>query len=86
MARAKAHANLHTLSPILSHTLGHLDLLPHRECTTPEELKAAWRGGERRLMAATARAYPRSQEEAKQRAQYSGKQPAYVEEHGHGAA
>jgi hypothetical protein len=41
MARSKAHENLHKLSPLLSDTLLHLDLMPYRELSTPEELKAA---------------------------------------------
>jgi len=86
MARSKAHENLHKLSPILYATLVHLDLMPHREFTTSEELKAALRGGERLLIDATERAYHRSQDEAKQRAHDSGKKTAYVEAYGHGAA
>jgi hypothetical protein len=86
MARSKAHENLHKLSPILYDTLVHLDLMPYRELTTPEELKAALQGGDRLLIDATERAYHRSQNEAKQREHYSGKKTAYVEEHGHGAA
>jgi hypothetical protein len=78
MARSKAHEHLHKLSPILSNTLVHLDLMPHREFTTPEELKAALRGGDRLLIDATERAYHRSQDEAKQREHYSGKKTAYV--------
>jgi hypothetical protein len=73
IARSKAHENLHKLSPILYDTLVHLDLMPHREFTTPEALKAAWRGGDRLLIDATERAYHRSQDEAKQREHYSGK-------------
>jgi hypothetical protein len=73
MVRSKAHAHLHKLSPILYDTLVHLDLMPYRELTTPEELKAALQGGDRLLIDATERAYPRSQEEAKQREHDSGK-------------
>ena len=86
MARSKAHENLHKLSPMLYDTLVHLDLMPYRELTTPEELKAALQGGDRLLIDATERAYHRSHDEAKQREHYSGKKTAYVEEHGHGAA
>ena len=86
MARSRAHENLHKLSPILYDTLVHLELMPYRELATPEELKTALQGGERRLIDATERAYHRSQDEAKQREHYSGKKTAYVEEHGHGAA
>ena len=73
MARSKANENLHKLSPILYDTLVHLDLMPYRELSTPEELKAALQGGDRLLIDATERAYHRSQDEAKQREHYSGK-------------
>jgi len=86
MARSKAHANLHKLSPILYDTLVHLDLMPYRELATPEALKAALQGVEHLLIDATERAYHRSHDDAKQREHYSGKKTAYVEEHGHGAA
>ena len=83
MARSKAHENLHKLSPILYDTLVALDLMPYRELTTPEEMKAALQGEERRLIDATERAYHRSQDDATQREHYSGKKTAYVEKHGH---
>jgi Helix-turn-helix of DDE superfamily endonuclease len=86
MARSRAHENLHKLSPILDDTLVHLKLMPYRELATPEELKAALQGVDRLLIDATERAYHRAQDDAKQREHYSGKKPAYVEEHGHGAA
>jgi len=85
MARSKAHANLPTLAPILYDTLVHLDLLPYREFTPPEELKAALQGVDRLLIDATERAYHRSTDDAKQREHYSGKKTAYAEEHRHGA-
>jgi hypothetical protein len=85
MARSKAHENLHKLSPILYDTLVHLDLMPYREFTTPEELKAALQGVDRLLIDATERAYHRSTDDAKQREHYSGKKTAYAEEHRHGA-
>ena len=56
MARSKAHEHLHKLSPILYDTLVHLDLMPYRELTTPEELTAALQGEERLLIDATERA------------------------------
>jgi hypothetical protein len=73
MARSKAHEHLHKLSPILYDTLVHLDLMPSRELTTPEEWKAALQGGDRLLIDATERAYHRSQDDAKQREHSSGK-------------
>jgi len=53
MARSTAHANLHRRSPILYDTLGQLELLPYRELATPEALKAALQGVDRRLIEAT---------------------------------
>jgi Helix-turn-helix of DDE superfamily endonuclease len=85
-ARSKAHEHLHTLSPMRYDTLVHLDLMPSREWSTPEALKAALHGGDRLLIEAPERAYHRSQDEAKQREHDSGKKTADVEEHGHGAA
>ena len=82
MARSKAHEHLHKLSPLLYDTLVHLDLMPYRELTTPEELKAALQGGDRLLIDATERAYHRSQDDAKQREHYSGKKTAYIEKYG----
>ena len=85
MARSKAHENLQKLSPILYDTFVHLDLMPSREFTTPEEVKAALQGVDRLLIDATERAYHRSTDDAKQREPYSGKKTAYAEEHRHGA-
>jgi hypothetical protein len=73
MARSKAHENLPQLSPILYDTLVALALMPSRELTTPEELKAALQGEEHLLIDATERAYHRSQDEATQREHDSGK-------------
>jgi hypothetical protein len=73
MARSKAHENLQKLSPMLYDTLVHLDLMPYREFTTPEELKAALQGVDRLLIDATERAYHRSTDDAKQREHDSGK-------------
>jgi hypothetical protein len=86
MARSKANANLHKLSPMLYDTLVQLALMPSREWRTPEELKAAWQGEGRLLMDATERAYHRSQDDAKQREHDRGKKTAYVEKPGHVAA
>jgi hypothetical protein len=83
MGRSKANENLHKLSPILYDTLVELELLPYRELGTPDALKAALQGSEQVLIDATERAYRRSQEDAKQRAHYSGKKTAYAQEHGH---
>jgi Helix-turn-helix of DDE superfamily endonuclease len=82
MARSKAHEHLHKLSPILYDTLVQLELMPYREFATPEDLKAALHGVDRRLIDATERAYHRSTDAAKQREHYSGKKTAYAEEYG----
>src|SRR4249920_2889848 len=55
MVRSKANENLQKLSPILYDTLVHLELMPYRELTTPEELKAALHGVDRLLIDATER-------------------------------
>jgi Helix-turn-helix of DDE superfamily endonuclease len=73
MARSKANENLHKLSSILYDTLVPLELMPYRELSTPEELKAALQGGDRLLIDATERAYHRSTDATKQREHYSGK-------------
>ena len=76
MGRSKANENLHKLSPILYDTLVELELMPYRALGTPEALQAAWQGGDHVLIDATARAYRRSQEDAKQREHSSGKTTA----------
>jgi hypothetical protein len=86
MARSQAHANLQKLSPILSDTLVHRELMPYRELATPEAWKAALQGVDRILIDATERASHRSPDEAKQREHSSGKKTASLEAHGHGAA
>jgi hypothetical protein len=85
MARSKAHANLHTLSPILYDTLVHRALMPSRELATPEDVQAALQGADRLLMDATERASPRSTDAAKQREPYRGKKTASAAEYGHGS-
>jgi Helix-turn-helix of DDE superfamily endonuclease len=81
MMRSKANENLHKLSPILYDTLVHLELMPYRELSTPDALKVALQGVDQVIIDATERAYRRSQDDAKQRAHYSGKKKAHVEEH-----
>ena len=73
MARSKANENLHKLSPILYDTLVDLDLMPHRECASPEELKSALQGVDQLLIDVTERAYHRSTDDTTQREHYSGK-------------
>ncbi len=46
--------------------------MPYRELGTPEDVKAALNGVDRLIIDATERADHRSQEDAKQREQYSG--------------
>ena len=44
MARSKANENLHKLAPVLYQTLVHLEVMPHREFATPDELLEALDG------------------------------------------
>ena len=81
LARSKANENLHKLSPILHQTLVRLEMMPHREFKTPEELKTALQGVDQIIIDATERAYRRSQDAAVQREHYSGKKTAYREKH-----
>jgi hypothetical protein len=83
LVRSKAHENLHKLSPILDDTLVHLEMRPHREFGTPDDLKAALQGIDQLIMDATERTYRRSQDDAKQRAPDRGQNRAYAEEYGH---
>jgi DDE superfamily endonuclease len=73
MVRSKANENLHKLSPIFYETLVHLEMMPYREFGTPDDIKAALKRIDQLLIDATERAYRRSQDDAKQRAHYSGK-------------
>lgn len=73
MARSKANETLHKLSPILYDTLVSLEMMPYRECSTPDDFKAALHGIDHLIIDATERAYRRSHDEAKQREHYSGK-------------
>src|SRR5712664_4748751 len=67
MARSKAHENLHKLSPILHKTLVRLEMMPHREFTTPEEFKSALKGADRLIIDAPEPTYRHSQYAAKKR-------------------
>jgi len=66
MVRSKAHPNLYHLSRLRHTTLVRLEMLPHREFKTPAELKAALHGIDPVIIAATERAYRRSQDAATQ--------------------
>jgi hypothetical protein len=78
MVRSKAHSNLYKLSPLLHKTLVRLEMLPHREFKTPDELKAALHGVDQVIIDATERAYRRSQDDATQREHYSGKRKRHT--------
>ena len=76
MVRSKANENLHRLSPVLHATLVRLDVMPHREFATPDELKNALQGIDQLLIDVTERLYRRSQDNKVQREHYSGKKNA----------
>jgi hypothetical protein len=78
LAPSKAHKNLYKLSPLLHQTLVRLEMLPHREFKTPDELKAALHGVDQVIIDATERAYRRSQDDATQREHYSGKRKRHT--------
>lgn len=73
MGRSKANENLHKLAPILMKTLVRLDVMPHREFASVDEMKAACQGIDRILIDVTERLYRRSQDDDIQREHYSGK-------------
>ena len=73
IARSKAHANVHKLSPILYDTLVSLELMPYRRFETPDDLKTALSGIDKVIIDATERTYRRSEDEEEQKAHYSGK-------------
>ncbi len=73
---AKAHTQLHLLSPILHETLVKLEMMPHRAFKTVEELTLALKGVDQIIIDATERAYRRPQDAEQQRAHYSGKKNA----------
>jgi hypothetical protein len=73
MGRSKANENLHKLAPILINTLVRLDVMPHREFASVEEMKATFQGIDRILIDVTERLYRRAQNDDIQREHYSGK-------------
>jgi hypothetical protein len=73
MGRSKANENLHKLTPILMNTLVRLDVMPHREFVSAEEMKTAFQGIDLVLIDVTERLYRRSQNGDTQREHYSGK-------------
>lgn len=73
MARSKANENLHKLVPVLYQTLVHLEVMPHREFVTPDELLEALDGIDTILIDVTERNHRRPQDDQSQRQHYSGK-------------
>ena len=73
MVRSKANENLHKLAPVLYQTLVHLEVMPHREFATPDELLEALDGIGTILIDVTERNHRRPQDDQSQRQHYSGK-------------
>jgi hypothetical protein len=73
MARSKANENLHKLVPVLYQTLVHLEVMPHREFATPDELLETLDGIDTILIDVTERNHRRPQDDQSQRQHYSGK-------------
>lgn len=77
MSRSKANENLYKLLPILHQTLVHLEVMPHREFATPDELREALDGIETILIDVTERNHRRPQDNQRQREHYSGKKTTH---------
>lgn len=75
MCRSKANENLHGLFPILHETLVHLNVMPHREFDSPDDLIKMLndKGVDKILIDATERNYRRHKDDSVQREHYSGK-------------
>ena len=73
MSRSKANENLYKLVPVLYQTLVHLDVMPHREFATPDDLLEALDGIDTILIDVTERNHRRPQDDQTQREHYSGK-------------
>ncbi len=81
LARSKAHENLYKLVPVLYQTLVELEMMPHREFNSVEEMKEALSGLDQVIIDVTERHVRRSQDNATQKEQYSGKKTPYVEKY-----
>ena len=73
LARSKAHAHVHQLSPILHQTLMELGHLPKRQFESVEAFKAALGDVDQILIDVTERPHQRPQANERQRELYSGK-------------
>ena len=73
MSRSKSNENVHKLMPVLTRTLIRLGVMPHREFSSAEEMKRAFKGIDKILIDVTERLYRRSQDDKTQREHFSGK-------------
>lgn len=73
MARSKANENLHKLTPVLYQTLVHMEVMPHREFASPDELLDALDDIDTILIDVTERNHRRPQDNQTQREPYRGK-------------
>jgi hypothetical protein len=83
MSRSKANENLHKLAPVLQQTLVNLEVMPHREFATLDDLLEALDGIDTILIDVTEREHRRPQDEQQQRALYSGKKKTHNEKYPH---
>lgn len=83
LPRSKACEHLHRLSPLLHQTLVELGMMPRRQVDSPEELQALLKDVNQLIIDATERAVQRAQDDAQQRAHYSGKKTAHAQKHAH---
>lgn len=77
MARSKANENLYKLVPVLYQTLVNLEVMPHREFASPDDLLQALADIDTILIDVTERAYRRPQDDQVQREHYSGKKKTH---------
>ena len=73
LARSKAHAQVHQLSPILHQTLMEMGHLPKRQFESVEAFKAALGDVDQILIDVTERPHQRPQDNEQQQELYSGK-------------
>lgn len=78
LSRSKACENVHKLAPVLHRTLADLEMLPHREFHSVEELKSACKGLDQIIIDATERRHERPQDSKAQSDLYSGKKKVHT--------
>ncbi len=76
--KSKACTNVQALVPVLKRTLKKLDVLPAREFSSVDDLRAAFRDIQDLFVDATEREHTRSQDDEEQRKTFSGKKKRHT--------